>query len=158
MTVKRKAAKVNTARASTTSQYVSFCTSLLFPFECVRQTYREEVTRWAHRHRTAIALALEQGEQLVDADRVIATQRRRARGTSVPRVGFVLVVTDRRLVALKASRGLARPGRVIADWTYDSGASLASAPLGRVRLVLPDRTVVTLRPYGPRSVAHLATD
>lgn len=112
------------------------------------------MTAWADRHRATIERALEPGEELRDAERVLALRRRSV--TQVPRVGFVLAVTDRRLVALKASPLLARPQRVITSWTYADGATLAPAALGRLRLVLPDRTVVTLRPYGPRSVSHLA--
>ena len=109
---------------------------------------------WFDRQRAVIEPLLDPGETLLDADRVIAARRRSAR--QVPSVGFVLAVTDRRLVALKASPWLARPTSVLTSWDYDEGATLAAAPLGRLRLVLPDRTVVTLRPLGLRGVSHLA--
>ncbi len=112
------------------------------------------MSQWLERNRGAIEDVLDDDERLVDADRVIASRRRSVR--HVPRVGFVLAVTDRRLVALKASPLLARPQHVLASWTYDEGAALSPARLGRVQLVLPDRYVVTLRPFGPRSVTHLA--
>jgi hypothetical protein len=114
------------------------------------------VTRWLETHRATITSLLEPGETLRDADRVIAAHRRSVR--HVPRVGFVLAVTDRRLVALKASAWLARPERVVMSWAYDDGARLASAAMGRLRLVLPDRSVVTLRAFGLHRITHLAPD
>lgn len=112
------------------------------------------VTSWLDRHRDTLASLLEPGETLLDADRVLP--RRRTQSTRVPRAGFVLVVTDRRFVAVSATTWLARPRAVVTSWAYDDGATLTPAGLGRVRLVLPDRSIVTLRPYGPRSVTHLA--
>ena len=109
---------------------------------------------WLDQQRATIEALLEPDEALHNADRVIAARRRSAR--QVPPVGFVLAVTDRRLVALKASTWLARPVAVLTSWDYDEGATLAAAPLGRLRLVLPDRSIVTLRPLGLRSVSHLA--
>ncbi len=118
-------------------------------------SYGAAVASWAERHRAAIETALDAGEQLRDADRVIVTGRGK-RSRAVPRRGFVLAVTDRRIVAFSASTWLARPGQVIAAWAYADGAALSRAPLGRVRLVLPDRSIVTLASYGLRSVSHLA--
>ncbi len=98
---------------------------------------------------------MDPGETLFDADRVIVGGRRR-RPRGLPRGGFILAVTNRRFIALAASRWLAHPGEVLTTWSYDEGYALASAPFGRVHLVLPDRSVVTLRPYGGRRISHLA--
>ncbi|HUR76391.1 MAG TPA: hypothetical protein VMZ22_00455 [Acidimicrobiales bacterium] len=113
---------------------------------------------WAQRHRDALEAALDDGEELVAAERVIAPGRRRRRPRDFPRGGFVFVVTNRRYIALEASRWLARPGPVIASWPFEAGYALgAGSPWtsGRVHLVLPDRSVVTLAPYGGRSLGHL---
>jgi hypothetical protein len=100
---------------------------------------------------------LEPGETLRDADRAMVVHRRRRAAAALPRFGFVLVVTDRRFVVVRASRWLARPGAVIASWPFDEGYTLGpgSRLLGRVHLVLPDHAVITLRPFGGRSLAHL---
>ena len=115
---------------------------------------------WALRHRAALEAALEDGETLRAAERVIATGRRRA-SRDVPKYGFVLVVTDRRLIALAASRWLARPGPVVESWPYAAGYKLAARSrwtFGRIHLLLPNRNVVTLRPYGGRRLNHLAVE
>jgi hypothetical protein len=114
------------------------------------------VTRWLERHRDVISARLDPGESLVVAAGVIATGRRRRRSSGVPTRGFILAVTDRRLVALRASTWRARPGEVLDAWTFDEGAVLARGMFGRIRLVLPDRSVITLAPFGTWSVRHLA--
>lgn len=115
---------------------------------------------WAQRHRAALEAALEDGETLRAADRVITTGRRR-RPANMPRTGFVLVVTDRRLIALAASRWMARPRHLLESWRYEDGYKLAAGArwtFGRVHLVLPDRNVITLRPFGGRRLNHLADE
>ena len=107
------------------------------------------------RHESVVAGVLEPGETLRAWAGAIASRRRR-RGRDVPSRGFVLVVTDRRLIAVGASTWLARPtGIVLTSWAYDDGATLSPARFGRARLVLPDRTVVTLAPFGGWSLKRL---
>jgi hypothetical protein len=107
------------------------------------------------RHRKRLEAALEPGETLFDAAGAIVGRRRR-RGGPLPKGAFILAVTDRRLVAFAAAAWRLAPGDVITSWRYDDGARLGRAPLGRVRLVLPDRSVVTLSPFGG-SLGRLAT-
>jgi hypothetical protein len=117
------------------------------------------VNGWATRHRAILEAVLDNGEELRAADRVIVRARRRRRPSDMPRAGFVLAVTDKRLIAFTGSRWLTRPQRVVASWPFVEGYKLAPASalsLGRVHLVLPDRSVVTLAPFGGRSLAHLA--
>ena len=117
------------------------------------------MNRWATSHEDALRTLLEPGEELRGAERVILGARDRRKQRNLPRSGFVLVVTDERVIAAEASFWLARPGLVIASWRYDEGAKLAPAGVwlwGRLRLLLPDRSVITLRPYGLRAIAHLA--
>ncbi|MBA2355797.1 MAG: hypothetical protein H0V80_14160 [Acidobacteria bacterium] len=110
---------------------------------------------WAQRHREALESALEHDETLRGAERVMATNRRRA-SRSLPRGGFVIGVTDRRIVIWRSSTWLSRPLDVATSWTFHEGVALAAAPLGRLRLLLPDRSIVTLRRFGGRSLRHLA--
>lgn len=114
------------------------------------------MSQWFSRHRAEIDAQVRDHGPVRGAERVIATGRRRLGGSVVPRTGFVLAVTDGALVALRASPWLARPGAPIATWELDAGARVARSRLGRLHLVLPDRTVVTLRPYGFGRIAHLA--
>src|SRR5206468_3681431 len=94
------------------------------------------VNRWAERHREVLEAGLEEGETLIDADRVMlastasielngpgvgrterlggrrggaAVRWARKRGVALPGRGFVLVVTDRRVVVVQSSTWLARP-------------------------------------------------
>ncbi len=113
------------------------------------------VTRWFSRHRGALEGDLGPGEQLLDADRVRVSRPRRS-PRSLPRGGFILGVTDRRIAMWTASTWLARPEALAISWSYDEGIVLARAPLGRLRLLLPDRTIVTLNSYGSWSIRHLA--
>jgi hypothetical protein len=112
------------------------------------------VTRWFDRHRTALEADLAPGELLLDADRVQVTSLRR-----VPRVlpgrSFILGVTNRRIVVWNASTWLARPRSFATAWPFEEGVALSNAPLGRLHLLLPDRTIVTLRSYGSWSIRHL---
>jgi len=102
------------------------------------------VNRWAHRHEAALTAALESGEVLLAADRAVAPRRRRAT-RALPRSGFVIGITNHRILIWRGS-----------TWLTRDGAALGAAPLGRVHLLLPDRTVVSLRPYGGRTLRHLA--
>ncbi|HVV36087.1 MAG TPA: hypothetical protein VHC63_05740 [Acidimicrobiales bacterium] len=102
-----------------------------------------------------LAERLEPGERLMAAAGAIVNRRRR-RGGALPHGAFVLAVTDRRLVAFAGSPWRVHPGALLASWAYDEGARLVAAPLGRARLVLPDRSVVTLGPYGRWSLRPLA--
>jgi hypothetical protein len=114
---------------------------------------------WARHHEDELLALLDAGEELWGAERVmVAGRARRTAPHGLPRGGFVLVVTSRRVLALSASRWLARPGQVVAAWTYDEGIKLTpgSAVLDRLRMVMPDRSIVTLRPYGVRTIRHLA--
>lgn len=108
---------------------------------------------WAQRHLTELEAAA--GQPVLAAERVIKSARRRGH-QHVPATGFILAVTATELVALRASPFLSRPRHVFARWRFDEGTTLVAAPLGRLRLVMPDRSVITLRPYGTRSVTHLA--
>jgi hypothetical protein len=110
---------------------------------------------WLERHRSALDAALEPGETLVAAGGAIVS-RRRHRVHGLPRKGFVLAVTDRRIVAFTASTWRATPGVLITSWSFDEGARLVPAALGRARLVLPDRSVVSLSPFGGWSLRPLA--
>jgi hypothetical protein len=109
---------------------------------------------WLDRHRSALEAALEPGEKFVAAAGAIVTRRRRRAG-GLPRRGFVLAATDRRLIAFAASTWRAAPGEILASWSYDEGARLVPAALGRARLVLPDRSIVLLSPFGGWSLRPL---
>jgi len=67
----------------------------------------------------------------------------------------VIGVTDQRVLIWRASTWLARPLNVVTSWSFNDGVTVAAAPLGRLRLLLPDRSIVTLRPYGGRSLHDL---
>jgi hypothetical protein len=114
------------------------------------------MNRWATIHEEAFRALLEPGEELRGAERVIVAGLARRRRRDFPRSGFVLAVTDRRVISVAASRWLARPGLALASWRWEEGVALRASRLGRLHLVLPDRSVVTLRPFGLRSIAHLA--
>jgi hypothetical protein len=107
------------------------------------------------RDYASLQAALEPGESLRAAAGAIVSRRRRRRD-ALPRRGFVLAVTDRRLVVFTASTWRATPGEVVTSWTYDEGARLVPAALGRARLVLPDRSIVMLSPFGGWSLRPLA--
>jgi hypothetical protein len=108
------------------------------------------------RHRMRLEAALEPGENLRDAAGAIVGRRRR-RGGRLPKGAFILAVTDQRLVAFATTAWRLEPGDVVTCWRYDDGARLGRAPFGRLRLVLPDRSVVTLAPFGGWSLGRLAT-
>ncbi len=110
---------------------------------------------WAQRHREALESALEDGETLHGAERVVAAKRRRP-DRRLPRGGFVIGVTDRRIVIWRSSTWLSRPLDVVRSWSLHEGVTLSAAPLGRLHLLLPDRSVVTLRSFGGRSIRPLA--
>jgi hypothetical protein len=103
-----------------------------------------------------LAQRLEPGETLVAAAGAIVARRRR-RASGLPRRGFILAVTDKRLVAFEASTWRVTPLNIITSWSFDDGVRLVPAPLGRARLLLPDRSVVTLAPYGGWTLRRLAT-
>src|SRR4051794_18193026 len=102
-----------------------------------------EVHPWAQRHRQRLEADLDDGEVLVDADRALLTRvdvvsldagsagaitklggRRggtalraaRKRNVDLPARGFVLVVTDRRLLVWRATTWLAHPADVVLSW------------------------------------------
>ena len=110
---------------------------------------------WIERHRAALQATLEDGETLLDADRVTVSRRRRV-PRALPQRAFILGVTERRIVAWRASTWLARPLEIAASWNHSEGVALSSAPLGRLHFLLPDRTIITLRPYGGRNIKRLA--
>jgi hypothetical protein len=144
------------------------------------------VNRWAERHREELEAALEAGEVLIAADRVMlsstaaielegrtpgqterlggrrggaAVRAARKRGVNLPGRGFVLVVTDRRVVVLTSSTWLARPVAEATAFPRTRVVSIvAGARVGpsRVRVLLDDGTLLVLRPYGGRRIDHLA--
>ena len=110
---------------------------------------------WIERHRDDLERGLEPGEQLRDADRVRVSRPRRI-PRPLPPGGFILGVTDRRLVVWNATTWLTRPLDIATSWYHEEGVALSRGTLGRLHLLLPDRTIVTLRAYGSWSVRHLA--
>jgi hypothetical protein len=113
------------------------------------------VPRRLERHRELLAERLESGELLIDAAGAIVSRRRR-RGGYLPKGAFILAVTDRRVVLFAATAWRLNPGIVITSWSFDDGVRLVRAPFGRLRVVLPDRSVLTLAPFGGWSLMRLA--
>jgi hypothetical protein len=134
------------ATSTSTSAALSFMQTGFCPLAYVRAVARYD---------DSLAQRLEPGESLLAAAGAIVSRRRRRSGV-LPRKGFVLAVTDRRLVVFAASTWRVEPGEIIASWTKHEGARLVPAALGRARLVLPDRSVVTLAPFGGWSLRRLA--
>ena len=143
------------------------------------------MNRWATRHRPALESALDPGETLCAADRVLlaattviavgrpvergrAVRRRgrsralrtaRARGIDLPSGAFILARTDRRLLVWRATPWLARPAALAMAMGRDRVVSVRSVGrfgLARLAVLLDDGTLLTLRPYGGRRLDHLA--
>jgi len=145
-----------------------------------------EVHPWAQRHRQRLDAALDDGEVLVDADRTLlarvdvvsldagsagavtklggrrggtALRAARQRNVDLPARGFVLAITDRRVLVWRATTWLARPAEVVLSWPRARVVSVrAGRRVGtsRLHVLLDDGTLLVLRPYGSRRIDHLA--
>jgi hypothetical protein len=140
---------------------------------------------WAQRHRGRLEEALDEGEVLLDADRTLlarvdsvsleagsagtltklgtrrggaALRAARKREVDLPGRGFVLAVTDRRIVVWRATPWLARPEDVALSWPRARVVSVRSGRrmVSRLSVLLDDGTLLVLRPYGGRRIDHLA--